>query len=63
MGGKKVSDSELCTCGENTGYNEVAPVLIVYEPHGCPFAEEVHDNYEFQCTCCPLCTYECSMDI
>lgn len=31
--------------------------------HSCPFAEEINDNYEEQCTCCDDCTYECAMDI
>lgn len=33
------------------------------EPHGCPYAEEIGNNYEFQCTCCSECTCKCGMDI
>ena len=27
--------------------------------HGCPFAEDVHDDYEKQCNCCEDCQQEC----
>lgn len=31
--------------------------------HSCPFAEEIHDNYDKQCNCCDECRHECLMDI
>jgi len=33
------------------------------EPHTCPYAEEINNNSETLCNCCPDCMYECSMDI
>lgn len=33
------------------------------ELHTCPFKEEIYDDHEFLCDCCPECTYECRMDI
>ena len=31
--------------------------------HGCPYQEDVNDNYEFRCNCCDECRHECAMDI
>jgi hypothetical protein len=31
--------------------------------HGCPYAEEINDNHELQCNCCPGCQHECAMEI
>lgn len=33
------------------------------EPHVCPFAQDVHNDSEYECTCCDECTHECAMDI
>jgi len=33
------------------------------EPHGCPYEEDINDNHEFRCSCCPSCTQECVDDI
>lgn len=33
------------------------------EPHGCPYAEEICDDYEKQCTCCESCEQNCADDI
>lgn len=33
------------------------------EPHTCPYAEEIHYDYDTLCTCCEDCTHECLMDI
>lgn len=33
------------------------------EPHTCPYAEEIHDDYETLCTCCESCTHDCVYDI
>jgi hypothetical protein len=40
-----------CGCGEDI------------EPHGCPFAEEIHGDTESLCNCCADCEYQCAMDI
>lgn len=32
--------------------------------HPCPFAEEIHDNYDPEfCNCCEACTHDCAMDV
>ena len=42
-----------CTCDE-----------IDYEPHSCPFQEDVWgDHNQEYCTCCPYCTEQCYIDI
>jgi hypothetical protein len=47
-------DGSLCpSCGKNPAE----------EPHTCPYREDVHEDSEYQCTCCPYCTAECVMDI
>lgn len=33
------------------------------EPHTCPYAEEIANDSETECTCCPDCTRECAYDI
>ena len=33
------------------------------EPHGCPYREDVNNDFETLCTCCELCTEECASDI
>ena len=33
------------------------------EEHGCPFSEEINNNYTKQCNCCYDCRQECLMDI
>ncbi len=33
------------------------------EPHTCPYAEEIGNDKETECTCCSECTRECAMDI
>ena len=33
------------------------------EPHSCPFAEEIDDDFEDNCTCCEECTDKCADDI
>lgn len=30
--------------------------------HSCPFRVDVHDDSEYQCTCCKECEHECLMD-
>jgi hypothetical protein len=42
-----------CHCGENPADDE----------HTCPFAEEINDDYESLCTCCPDCTRNCADNI
>lgn len=29
--------------------------------HGCPFSEEIHDDYLSQCNCCPDCQEQCTI--
>ena len=43
---------EHCTCNK---YH--------YEDHTCPFAEEINNDSESMCNCCPYCEYECAMNI
>ena len=31
--------------------------------HGCPFSEEIHDDYDRLCNCCDACSHECAQDI
>lgn len=31
--------------------------------HGCPYAEDVHGDYEFVCLCCEDCEAECAQSI
>ena len=33
------------------------------EPHTCPFLDDVHDDKETLCTCCPDCEQDCCDDI
>jgi len=33
------------------------------ELHTCPYQQDVNDDDESLCTCCPDCQYECGMDI
>lgn len=49
----KVGERKTCKCGKNDES----------DPHGCPYAEEINDDYEFKCTCCSDCMHECCMDI
>lgn len=47
-------ETEGCTCERDAEF---------IEPHTCPFREDVNDDYEYTCTCCPYCTQECAEDI
>lgn len=31
--------------------------------HTCPYAADIHDDYETLCNCCEDCQYECAQDI
>lgn len=33
------------------------------EYHCCPYLEDINDDHETQCNCCPDCTQECANDI
>ena len=33
------------------------------EPHTCPYNEEINDDSESLCECCPCAEHECLMDI
>ena len=46
------SEYDGCTCS-----------IEFYDEHGCPFREEINDDYESMCNCCPACTHACAMDI
>jgi hypothetical protein len=43
---------DRCTCDE-----------YEWEEHNCPFSEEILDDPEDYCTCCPYCAQECSYNI
>ena len=45
--------TEKCRCGKNEAT----------EPHTCPYAEDINDDYESLCSCCDACVHECAMDI
>lgn len=32
-------------------------------PHICPYAQEINDDSDTLCRCCPDCEHECCMDI
>jgi len=32
-------------------------------PHGCPFRAEIHEDYDWRCTCCHDCEQNCCDDI
>jgi hypothetical protein len=34
-----------------------------FEPHTCPYAEEINHDLESECNCCDDCSYECQMSI
>lgn len=43
---------EKCMCGNDAG------------PEGtCPYAEEIHGDYETLCNCCVNCANNCRWDI
>lgn len=33
------------------------------EAHGCPYQEEINDDYEYACECCSDCAGECACEI
>jgi hypothetical protein len=44
---------DKCTC-----------VTEPQEPHSCPYASEITDNYDpTYCNCCSYCEHQCCMDI
>ena len=43
---------ECPRCNEKTGVVDT-----------CPYDEDVYNNPESECECCPSCRYECAMDI
>ncbi len=45
-------EEEGCTCD-----------MEIIEPHSCPYSEEIDEDYEFECTCCPVCTKNCQDSI
>ena len=50
---EQLNNSMCERCGENDAC----------EPHICPYAEDIHGDYETLCTCCEKCQHECCMDI
>lgn len=34
-----------------------------HEAHTCPYSEEINDDSQSLCHCCPVCTQECADDI
>lgn len=49
----ETAESMCCRCGKNGGE----------EGQVCPFAAEIHGDYESNCNCCHYCAHECAMDI
>lgn len=48
-----MDETEKCqSCGKNEALEE----------HGCPYKEEINDNYEWKCNCCSECRHECYLD-
>jgi hypothetical protein len=37
-------------------------VNLASEPHECPYATEIHNDYKL-CTCCSECEHYCEMEI
>ena len=33
-----------------------------YEEHVCPYSEEINNNSDYLCNCCPYCEHQCAMD-
>lgn len=33
------------------------------EPHGCPYAMDIHNDHRTLCTCCAECELYCAVDI
>jgi len=31
--------------------------------HTCPYAVDIHDDYESKCNCCEACQYQCAMSV
>jgi hypothetical protein len=54
-------DDETCTCERRAAPKH--GLVVVHEPHPCPYQEEINDDHEFRCDCCPACTQECRWDI
>ena len=44
-------EKEGCTCSNG------------YDDHTCPFSEEIHNDSDSLCNCCPECEYQCGQDI
>jgi len=54
MRGKLREDAGLCShCQKNPAS----------APHACPYAEEIENDSETQCTCCAECSHDCAMEI
>jgi len=49
-----MTERDRCTCQEA---GDTAP------EHTCPYAEEINDDFETTCICCPFCTGQCQDDI
>jgi hypothetical protein len=48
-----IENNDQCTCDEMDPDDE----------HPCPFAEDVNDDHENMCACCPYCEERCADDI
>jgi len=44
-------DKTQCTCDRE------------HEEHPCPYQEDINNNIEYVCSCCPHCEQQCRMDI
>jgi hypothetical protein len=48
------NQTQLCECCQKN------PAV---DPHICPYAADVNNDNESECTCCDECAHECAMDI
>lgn len=47
-------DDALCDCDTQVGK---------ITPHTCPYREDIYDDRETLCRCCPYCRAQCAEDI
>jgi hypothetical protein len=50
-------------CGDSNASYTRCSNLKSRSLHGCPYAEEIGEDFETKCSCCDDCTGECAMDI
>lgn len=50
----KETKTPMCRCN-------IRPATI--QPHTCPYQEEIYEDKNFKCNCCPECEEQCALDI